>query len=313
MIRDTLYFQSELEEIRDLIFKHDKDVLPLGKHKIYDFSNENIIKIFKSILMILPHDIQRASNDIGMSNHHIAIHDCYHHIIVHENLSFEHRNETQKTLEKNEYDNWHTRDSLSDIIDEFFHYLVYDYEEVISNTKKLHFFFNVSEINILKNLLNLYKNVLKDDSKQLYIFGVLPKNIADKITRMLIDFIEQRLAVLNPEFNYGDIQIKTHVKDDISKITWLGTQQEMIELLNELIDKKWIADIENRGMKRFVDTILNTFDLTNTQRNPDSDLSKSFYQQFKGEFIDCKRQYTFLDSENYERKFEKVKNNKETS
>jgi len=311
MITERTYFKSDLNQISQLIFEHDKDVLTYPNYKIHDFSVENITERFNDIFMIFPYHVQDASDDIGISNYTIAIFECYSSINAINEISVNDRKEIERMLEKNEYDNSNIEDSCCDIISDFFHLLVYSYPKIISNTKKLPFFFDVNEVNILKNLLKLYKGLLKDNSKQLFIFGTLPKKIADKITEMLIDFIEQRIAVLNPEFDYGDIQFKAQVKTDVSKITWLGTQQELIELFNELIDKKWIPEIEYRGMRRFVDTILNTFDLTNTQRNPKSDLSKSFYQQFKGDPEGNKRVYSFLDSKSYERKFDHIKSNKQ--
>ena len=159
----------------------------------------------------------------------------------------------------------------------------------------------------------MYRRILEDKSKQISIFwGVsLTKEVSDRIIEMLCDFIEQRILVLNPPISKDSLINKMTFKaNELKSIQWLGTQQELCELFYELNKKGWIPDIVGGERKKIAESITELFDLEKTKRTPSSNIKDSFYQQFKGELIDGERTYNFLDSKKYERKFDKINNNR---
>jgi hypothetical protein len=313
MITDKDYFSAQLEEINREITSYDQKINLLKKCSISDFSKENITKRFSDIFLIFPFQIESASEFLGISIYTRELFGLYYKISNYDgkidsdiiNAAKEKFNK-QEIYEEDEY-------IINEFFDEYFHSLVYFYENVLINTMSYHFFYGISDESvILKNLLKLYKSVLNDNSKQLCLFwGItLTKKISDIATKMIIDFIEQRLIVINPQFDIESIPSKmTFIDNKIKSIEWLGTQQELCELFLELIDKNWIPKIEEGERRNIAKAITTIFDLDNTKRNVKSNPLESFYQQFKGEMVDGERLYSFLDSNKYDRKFKTIEKN----
>ncbi len=66
----------------------------------------------------------------------------------------------------------------------------------------------------------------------------------------------------------------------------------------------------NGERKSIANTITSVFDLESTKRKEESNHKESFYQKFKGELIEGKRSFSFLEPEKYKTKFDMIKNNR---
>ena len=313
MITEHNYFSSNLSEINQEINSLNQNVDLIKKISLSDFSKENITQRFNEIFRVFPYKIETASDSIGISIYTKELFDLFYEI-----SEFDGKIDTERIAKsKQKFKSSQLEDDakylINDFLEDYFHIITYGYGEILENTKKYHFFYGIeAEEIILMNLLKLYRSVLLDNSKQLCIFwGVtLTKKISDSVTKMLIDFIEQRLIVLNPKIELENIPNKmTYVDNNLKPIEWLGTQQELCELFIELINKNWIPEIENGERKNIANTITNLFDLESTKRNEKSNHKESFYQKFKGEWINGERYYSFLESGKDKLRFNEIKNN----
>lgn len=314
MITDKKYFADRLAQISHEIFKHENRVTLINKGKIFDYSFEELSKRFDYLFLEFPYDIEPKSDSLGLSIYTIEVFNLDPSISFNNGKIDPSKIEISKSrFEKQELsaeDIYY----ISDFLEDYFHRITYEFGTLIENARKLHFFQGVKkEETILLNLLNRYRMVLKDKSFQLKIFyGVkLTKLIADMVTELLVDAIEQRLKVLNP---VCDSKIPTKetvfVKSENHQIEWHGTQQELCELIIELERKGWIPKIPNGNRKSIAASITSLFDLHRTRKSSKSNVNNSFYQIFKGEVIDNNRRFPFQDAPNYISKFDGIYQNR---
>jgi hypothetical protein len=313
MITDYNYFSNRLSEIDREIDSLNQDVDLIKRLSIHDYSKESISQKFNEIFRVFPYIIETASESIGISIYARELFDLFYEISEYDGKIKPEKISESKENFKNSKLDASDRYIIDEFLDDYFGSIIYCYGEILENTKKYHFFYGIeSEEIILMNLLKLYQSVLLEDSKQLCIFNgiTLTKKISESVTKMLIDFIEQRLIVLNPRFELENIPNKmTFVDNKLKSIEWLGTQQELCELFIELENKNWIPEIETGERKSISNTITSIFDLSSTKRNEKSNHNESFYQKFKGELMDGKRYFSFLESEKYKVKFNDIRKN----
>ncbi len=314
MITDFNYFASRFDELFHEIDSLNQQVDLIKNISIRDFSKESISLKFNDIFRVFPYIIETTSESIGMSIYAKELFDLFYEV-----SDFEGKIKPERISEsKNKFKNPKIDDSdkyiLYEILEDYFRSIIYCYGDVLENTKKYHFFYGInSEEIILMNLLKLYRSILLDNSKQLCIFwGItLTKKISDIVTNILIDFIEQRLIVLNPKIELENIPNKmTYIDNKLKQIEWLGTQQELCELFVELENKKWIPEILTGERRNIANSITSIFDLESTKRNENSNYKESFYQKFKGEWLNGKRYYSFLELEKDKLRFNGIKNNR---
>jgi hypothetical protein len=203
-------------------------------------------------------------------------------------------------------------DDISSAIRDKVYSLVFDYNKVLSVTRKVDNLFGINdEEKILINHLNKYNELLKTDIYQLDFFHgiVLNKSISDLLTRIYVRFINLRLAILNPTKPEEDTSslIKPYI---FHKLVWNGNQNQLCELIIELQEKGWIEKIKPGALRKTCKTITTLFDLTKTQIKQDSNIEDSFYQIMKGEKnVDTgERNYDNILTGNYVRKFNQIKN-----
>lgn len=313
MITDSNYFEPKLDKINQELEKYNSGVEIIRKMIVFKNTKSDITQHFQEIFMNFPYTIETATDKIGISLDLIQLYEYYYSLSDYgEKIDKERIDEIE--LKKQEFKNLHgNHDIIYDYLVEYTHYLVYRYKTVLENTKN-HFFFDGinDEKIILMNLLKRYKSVLKDETKQINIFwGIrLTKDISNIALEILIDFIEQRLKLLTIEIeDIGNEYKTTYIDNNIKPLKWLGTQQELLELIIELNNKNWIPNIEEGDRKKFINSVTNLFDLENTKRSSKTDHSNSLYQKFKGEYIDGKRIFPFLEQQKYERKFNEIKKN----
>lgn len=313
MITDNKYFESRLSDINKELTAYKGDLKLARRAQISDFTIEGITNSYEEIFLTFPYNIETSSQIIEMSIYTNEVFNLYYDIIEYPNKI----TTTEINSIKNRFKNPEITEfcsyNINDFLDDYFHNLTFKYGSFLNNMKKCYFFVGIdNEEIIINNLLNLYRSILNDSSKQLNIFyGItLTKKISDIITSMLIDFFEQRLLVLNPKNSSANLHPQTtYIDNTLKPVEWLGTQQELCELMIELINKNWIPEISDGERKMFVKSILNIFDLVKTKRHEKSKPDDSFYQLFKGDNMNGKRYYPFLETNKYQKKFEEIKKN----
>lgn len=188
-------------------------------------------------------------------------------------------------------------DSIMTAIDEKIDSLIYSYDKVLKMTQKTSAAFLEDEEKFLINLYNWYSNIIESDAMQVdHIEGIwLSKKLSDLVTRIYMKFIDIRLNMLNPEIIQGKI-ISRPEKN--VKLKWNGNQKQLLALVVELAQKKWIDPIEYGQFKKTSDAICDLFDLSMTQKNPKTDYRNSFYQILKGEFNKEKKKREYKSIEN---------------
>lgn len=313
MITDYNYFSNSLSEIDREIDLLNQDVDLIKRLSIHDYSKESVSQKFNEIFRVFPYIIETTSESIGISIYARELFELFDEISVIDGKIKDERIAESKYNFKNYKFEASDRHVIHTYLCDYFYSITYCYGEIFENTKKYHFFYGIeSEEVILTNLLKLYNSVLLEDSKQLCIFNgiTVTKKISDIVTKMLIDFIEQRLMVLNPKFELENIPNKmTFVNNKLKPIEWLGTQQELCELFLELEKKKWIPEIGIGERRSIANSITSIFDLDSTKRKENSNYKESFYQKFKGELMEGQRYFSFLESEKDKLRFNEIKNN----
>lgn len=302
MIIPSDFADDLLDKIDEIIFDHyEKDQIGYNE-KIRP--KVDLDWVSKSMKFSLPSSIQEAASSIYVTWH-------YYQVLVHgtveqhpDFLSGTFEETVESTIKDNyleETIQWAIRDKI--------HRLVFEYDKVLEATKESNFLFGINdEEKILKIHLNRYLEVLGSDLQQISIFpGIgVTKEISDLVLKIYVRFIELRLQMLHPETQ----MITPTDRGKSKKITWKGTQKELLELFVELQDKGWIDEIEFGDKAKVSHSICNLFDLTPTQKKESSDVENSFYQILKGKWNhDEKRHEYSLPAEN-KRRFDLIKPNK---
>ncbi|NVK66288.1 MAG: hypothetical protein HWE22_16975 [Flavobacteriales bacterium] len=156
--------------------------------------------------------------------------------------------------------------------------------------------------------MNKYLEVLDSDVQQISIIeGIgVTKEISDLVLKIYVRFIELRLQMLHPE----TYTITPTDRGKSKKVTWKGTQKELLELFVELQSKGWIDKIESGDKAKVSHSICNLFDLTPTQKKESSDVENSFYQILKGKWNHDENRHEYsLPAEN-KRRFSLIEYNK---
>lgn len=311
MILHPFHFNKKIDDINQILWNEELEITALHRMNFSKFDKKEISHYYNLIFKNFPLDIENASQEISISIFATEIFQLHYQLIeLNRPITAEIKNEI---LEKRKSFNPELNsETIEDFISTYFHCLVYYYEDFLKNTLKQHYFVGIDdEVKILLSILNRYKSVLKDRTKQIDLFWCikLNKQLSDKVLEMLIEFIEQRLSLLTvstENINIGNTL--NYIENDIFGIDWNGTQQELCELILELEKKEWIAKIKNGDRRKFVNSITTIFNLVNTKKNTKSNPNNSFYQLMKGEFENNQRIYPFMEKENYRRKFDKILN-----
>ncbi len=290
----------------------ENDNIALEKHFfVSKFTPKLIHKAYNRLTESFPYDIRSASENIIITLYvtelNYLVGECNEED---SNLSTGIINDIKNSRKSVEVDNDGDKCTIYDYLITYFQSLVYNYDKFIENVKKYHFFYNIdNEQIILKNLLTIYKSVLNNSSTQIDLINgiTLTKELSDHLLKMLVDFIEQRLSVLNPNEYFVNQNKINQILPLIEAVKWNGTQQNLIELFLELIDKKWINEIESGKRRQFAKTLHQIFDIESTKKNDDSNSELSIYQKLKGELNGKIRTYPFLENENYRRNFNDIK------
>lgn len=309
MILHPLHFMKKIENINQILWKEETEITSLSRMTFKKFDRKEILHYYDLIFKNFPLEIENATNEISVSVFATEIFDL-HYQIVDLNNQISTSKEIELLEKRKNFKPEENSETIEDFISTFFHCLVYNYEDFLTNTLKQHYFVGVNdEVKILLSILNRYKSVLKDKTKQIDLFWCikLNKQISDLILEMLIEFIEQRLNLLTISTeNINSGNELNYVENEIYSIDWNGSQQELCELILELEKKEWIAEIRNGDRKKFANSITKIFNLTNTKKNKKSNPNNSFYQLLKGEFENKRRIYPFMEKENYDKKFDGI-------
>ncbi len=309
MILHPFHFTPKIENINQILWKEETEITSLRRMTFKKFNKKEVLHYYDLIFKNFPLEIENATEEISISIFATEIFDLHYQIIdLNNQIS---ASEEIELLEKRKnFKPEENSETIEDFISTFFHCLVYNYEDFLTNTLKQHYFVGINnEVKILLSILNRYKSVLKDKTKQIDLFWCikLNKHVSDLILEMLIEFIEQRLNLLTISTeNINLANELNYVENEIYSIDWNGSQQELCELILELEKKEWISEIRNGDRKKFANSITKIFNLSNTKKNKKSNPNNSFYQLLKGEFENNRRIYPFMEKENYEKKFDEI-------
>jgi hypothetical protein len=314
MILHAFHFQKKTENIDQILWNENLEIISLQKMTFKRFEEKEVVEHYNSTFKNFPLVVENSSKEIGISIFSTEFFEIYYDLTTHNRrvTPEKKRNifENRKNFEPKDH-----IEIIDDFIEELIHCLIYKYDEFLENTMKQYYFVGINdEVKILLSILNLYKSVIKNKTKQIDIFWSirLNKQISDLILEILIEFIEQRLDLLTisiENINFGS-QLN-YVENKTFKLDWNGTQQELGELILELENKKWISEIKNGERRKVANSITQIFNITKTQKNKNSNSSNSFYQLLKGEYENKLRIYPFLEKENYEKKFNGIFERKE--
>jgi hypothetical protein len=185
---------------------------------------------------------------------------------------------------------------------------------MLNNSKEISIFHGIEDEEvIINNLLGHYNYILNSKTHQLEVLPSLQlsKELSDIIVRALVSALEFRMMVRNPSKDYQSNKQNTQIMPpNEEKIEWMGTQQELCELIISLSEKGWIENIERGNISKTANKFGALLDFSKTKKSSKSNEINSLYQILKGE-IDpdnkTKKLYFYDTSSNYHRKFDKIR------
>lgn len=306
MILHPFHFTKKIEIINQILWKEETEITSLSRMTFKRFQKDEILHYYDLIFKNFPLEIENATEEISVSIFATEIF-YLHYQVVDLNNQITTSKEIEILDKRKNFKPEENSETIEDFISTFFHCLVYNYEDFLKNTFKQHYFVGINdEVKILLVILNRYKSVLNDKTKQIDLFWCikLNKQISDLILEMLIEFIEQRLNLLTISTeSINNVNELNYIESKFYSIDWNGTQQELCELILELEKKEWIAEIKNGDRKKIANSLTKIFNINNTKKNEKSNPNNSFYQLLKGEFENKRRIYPFMENENYVKKF----------
>ena len=200
MIIDIQYFNSNLDEINSNIYKNRKNLKYRG-YFLRNFSVKNIEEKYNKWVINFPHHIIPSQKNIQLDYQALELNYLISEFSDGDiNISHDKIEEIKKSRENQETD-FDDVVFINDIIHDLIHGYVYNYNEIFNELKKCYIFHGIeNEIVIIKNILILYQSVLKNPKVQINIFHsiYLTKELSDSIIKLLIEFFEHRLELLNP-------------------------------------------------------------------------------------------------------------------
>lgn len=314
MITDNIYFTQKTYSIIQQIENEIDDAINAEKFLFKNFTREEIYRVYCSIFYEFPYRIVPKNDFIGISINAIEVLDGGGTFDEHQDQNKLYDFQIQKFFEnRKSYDPKNCLETVECFIDEFFNKLVFHFDKFIETSKKFPFFLGINDEQIiLLNLIKHYKSTLSNESIQIDFFWAiqLPKKINDQLLLLLIEYLEQRVAILNIKTTDIIFENKNSVFPEFqNKIIWNGNQQQLCELFLKLKENKWIEDFEQGNLKLFVSSLGNLFDIKKTKKKDTSDEITSLYQIFKGEIIDGKKIYPFLEKSRYKKVIKEINKN----
>lgn len=197
---------------------------------------------------------------------------------------------------------------IEELIDERLHNLIFEFAQCLDKTKAEYYFAGISDIKlIIKKLLNHYVNILNDEKIQLSVIDglVLTKELSDSLTEIYIEFLEDKLAMLDIDNVYIKKTIPVTIKEEY-KFKWKGKQQDILELFVELQNKNWINNLDENSLFKTAELLCKTFDFSDSQKKEGKSPVSSIYQLLKGEFDNKKNRIYCFDKDGYKRKFDEI-------
>jgi len=314
---DTFSIRNYEEEIRNILFddSRDKYIEKVdGFKRDNHLSKEYVLEHYKEAFLTFPTYTSTSKNEIIVWKRLVEIihyYDEYIHLDEEGKVSMTTLEKTKGIIES-EFDGcpkWIIADSL----EVFFQNLNYRVAEMLNNSKEIPIFQGIEDEEvIINNLLNHYNYILNSKTHQLEILSSLQlsKEISDIIVRALISVLEFRMMIRHPGNDYQSNKQNTLIfPPNEEKIEWLGTQQELCELIISLSEKGWIENIERGNISKTASKFGALLDFSKTKKSSKSNEINSLYQILKGE-VDpdnkTKKWYFYDRNSNYQKKFDKI-------
>lgn len=304
MITSITFSSTQLEKI-DLLLLDTPDYarLRFSNRKIEFRSDLKEYKgLYKYNFISFPVDVVPRGYEFYVSQSFITDYHKYHAI----------RNNLREELLMRQLDNTgeeRQRELISSMIREKVMNLSFEFEKALKWARTSYIFAGITDnVTILRNLLNLYRNVRKQEAFQISHFGgmTLPKEVSDLMTDIYIIYLTDRLAMMEIKDVRTD-QMITPTQELGARLKWHGKQQHLVELYLMLEQKGWVT---NNGLskKKVAELLCQLFDISSTKRKEDSNSIESIYQLLKG-LTDKDDRYKvnyFFDEPKYSRQFDNI-------
>ncbi|KQM50103.1 hypothetical protein [Chryseobacterium sp. Leaf201] len=314
MITDNIYFTQKTYPIIQQIENEMDDAIIAEKFLFRSFTREEMYNVYCSIFYEFPYRIIPKNDFIGISINALEVLDGGSSFDEHQDKNKLYDFQIQEFFERRKsFDPKNCLETVEFFIDEYFIKLVFQFDKFIESAKTFPSFLGINDEQIiLLNLIKHYRSTLSNESIQIDFFWAiqLPKKINDQLILLLIEYLEQRVAILNIKTKDIIFENKNSVFPEFqNKIIWNGNQQQLCELFLKLKENKWVEDFEEGNLKLFVSSLCNLFDIKKTKKKDTSDEITSLYQIFKGEIIDGKKTYPFLEKPRYKKVIKEINKN----
>ncbi|GAA4100570.1 hypothetical protein [Mucilaginibacter panaciglaebae] len=306
MITSTDHFKPQRDIIADLLLtegQQPRTTYFCHKNHLYKPTKEELSDWYINNFASFPLYTSEKNDGVAISNSFQRKYRKYHEL--------EELNDTQ-TEHRKELDGLE-RDSilldLGEYIDEWIDNIFLDFAKAITALKNGPVFACINDdLIIMKNLVNFYIDIRKEEDTQLNFFNnvFIPKAVADQMTEILIALLTDRIKMHEPTY-YTSKSTPTHLINQSNfKINWLASQQEFAELIHELTDKGYIS-LPDMSMSMQANNLVKFFDFSASQRKEGSNIANNILTALKPIFDkdDKKETYNYLKS-GYVQKFNTI-------
>ena len=239
MITDNTYFTQKAYPIIQQVEIEMDDAIIAEKFLFKKFTREEIYDLYCSIFYEFPYRIIPKNDFVGISINALEVLDggSSFNDYPDQNKLFDFQIEEFLNRRKS-FNPKNCLETVDYFIEEFFNKLVFHFDKFIENAKKFPFFLGIDdEETILLNLIKHYKSTLLNESIQIDFFWALqlPKKINDQLILLLLEHLEQRIAILNIKVTDIVFENKSSFSPEFqNKIIWNGSQQQLYELFLKL-------------------------------------------------------------------------------
>lgn len=316
MITDNIYFTQRTYSLIQQLESEIAEAINTEKFLFKKFTREEIYNVYCSIFYEFPYRVIPKNDFVGISLNALEVLDAGSSFDENQDKNKLYDFEIQEIFDKRKsFDPKNCYETAECFVDEFFNKLFFHFDKFVENAKKFPFFLGIDDEQIiLLNLIKHYKSTVDNENIQIDFFWAiqLPKKLNDQLVLLLIEYLEQRIAIINVKTDDLLFDNKHSVSPEFqNKILWKGNQQQLCELFLKLKENRWIADFEQGNLKLFVSTLCNLFDIKKTKKKETSDEINSLYQIFKGQIDNGIKTYPFLEKSNYKNVIEEINKNLE--
>lgn len=274
MIISVSHFEPQFQAINSLLLtENEQPQTTFFRHKNedYPFTPEELNEWYLNNLGSFPLQTQAAGDTVSIDNRFGNYYRKYHKM----DSVVEMQTELRKELDGMDRDG--VLLDVEEYIREWVNNIFIDFAQAMALVKKEPAFGCVhDDLIVMKNLLTYYVSIRNSKNEQLQFFSntFIPKTVADQMADVLIILLTDRIKMIEPDYSFQAASIKSATITTNYKISWLASQQEFGELINELTNKGYIS-FPDTALSMQASHLTRIFDFSVSKRKADANIANN--------------------------------------